>query len=109
MQLINCGSVFADQCGQCGGNNDTCVFITKSFNESAREAGYRMVAKIKAGSSNLDIRQYSANGLRDDNYLGNDSAIREGATIILILGSKIRKLCSQHSDPNSAPDQFISS
>lgn len=59
-----------DQCGKCGGRNDTCRFISGSFNESAREQGYRTVVKIPAGSSNLDIRQHGINGARDDNYLG---------------------------------------
>lgn len=62
--------IFIDQCGKCGGRNDTCRLIQGSFNESARVQGYRTVIKIPAGSSNLDIRQYGIYGARDDNYLG---------------------------------------
>ncbi|KAK6639908.1 hypothetical protein RUM43_008184 [Polyplax serrata] len=67
-----------DQCGKCGGNNDTCRLIQGFFNTSAEEQGYRTVVRIPAGSSNLDIRQHGTQepGKRDDNFL----VLKDGVT-----------------------------
>ncbi|XP_011349537.1 A disintegrin and metalloproteinase with thrombospondin motifs 9 isoform X3 [Ooceraea biroi] len=62
-----------DICGVCRGDNSTCQRIASSYNSSVY--GYTRVAKIPAGSSNIDIRQHGWLGAyNDSNYL----AIRIG-------------------------------
>ncbi|XP_014241355.1 A disintegrin and metalloproteinase with thrombospondin motifs gon-1 isoform X2 [Cimex lectularius] len=57
-----------DYCGQCGGNNSSCEQKVGTYNEP--KYGYQPVVRIPAGSSNIEIRQYSNNDDRhDDNYL----------------------------------------
>ncbi|XP_015608491.1 A disintegrin and metalloproteinase with thrombospondin motifs 20 isoform X2 [Cephus cinctus] len=69
-----------DICGVCRGDNSTCQRITGSYNSSAY--GYTRVTKIPAGSSYVDIRQYSRpNSRNDSNYLA--LRIGEGGKYIL--------------------------
>ncbi|KAK2580485.1 hypothetical protein KPH14_006224 [Odynerus spinipes] len=57
-----------DTCGVCRGDNSTCQRISGSYNVTAY--GYNRVAKIPAGSSNIDIRQHGwLESHEDDNYL----------------------------------------
>ena len=62
-------TVELDICGVCGGDNSTCQWITGSYNST--QYGYTRVAKIPAGSNNIDIRQHAWKDMVDDsNYLG---------------------------------------
>ncbi|XP_017755723.1 PREDICTED: A disintegrin and metalloproteinase with thrombospondin motifs 9 [Eufriesea mexicana] len=57
-----------DICGVCRGDNSTCQWITGSYNST--EYGYTRVAKIPAGSNNIDIRQHGWKDMKgDSNYL----------------------------------------
>ncbi|XP_066590076.1 A disintegrin and metalloproteinase with thrombospondin motifs 9-like isoform X2 [Prorops nasuta] len=77
-----------DACGVCGGDNSTCQRIAGSYNTSA--AGYNRVTKIPAGSSYIDIRQYSwLKTLKDDNYLA--LRLGEGGKYILNGNNKIMR------------------
>ncbi|XP_034187688.1 A disintegrin and metalloproteinase with thrombospondin motifs 9 isoform X1 [Osmia lignaria lignaria] len=69
-----------DICGVCKGDNSTCQRITGSYNST--EFGYTRVAKIPAGSKDIDIRQHGWLGMGDDN---NYLALRlgEGGEYIL--------------------------
>lgn len=58
-----------DICGVCRGDNSTCQWITGSYNST--QYGYTRVAKIPAGSNNIDIRQHGWKDMQgDSNYLG---------------------------------------
>lgn len=58
-----------DICGVCRGDNSTCQWITGSYNST--KYGYTRVAKIPAGSNNIDIRQHGWKDMKgDSNYLG---------------------------------------
>lgn len=58
-----------DICGVCKGDNSTCQWITGSYNST--QYGYTRIAKIPAGSNNIDIRQPGWKDMIDDgNYLG---------------------------------------
>ncbi|XP_071450367.1 A disintegrin and metalloproteinase with thrombospondin motifs 20 [Hetaerina americana] len=58
-----------DICGKCGGDNTTCRVMEGKYTE-AYTYDYRMVIKIPAGASNVDIREncYRESD-RDKNYL----------------------------------------
>ncbi|XP_011638935.1 A disintegrin and metalloproteinase with thrombospondin motifs 20 isoform X3 [Pogonomyrmex barbatus] len=57
-----------DTCGVCSGDNSTCQRIAGAYNTSVY--GYTRVAKIPAGSSYIDIKQYGWLGSHNDsNYL----------------------------------------
>ncbi|XP_043589159.1 A disintegrin and metalloproteinase with thrombospondin motifs 9 isoform X1 [Bombus pyrosoma] len=57
-----------DICGVCRGDNSTCQWITGSYNST--QYGYTRVAKIPAGSNNIDIRQHGWKDMQgDSNYL----------------------------------------
>ncbi|XP_043795099.1 A disintegrin and metalloproteinase with thrombospondin motifs 9-like isoform X3 [Apis laboriosa] len=62
-----------DICGVCKGDNSTCQWITGSYNST--QYGYTRIAKIPAGSNNIDIRQPGWKDMIDD---GNYLALRLG-------------------------------
>lgn len=58
-----------DMCGLCGGNNSTCRWQHGAANERGTY-GYNFIVAIPAGATNIDIRQNSHTGDKnDDNYL----------------------------------------
>lgn len=58
-----------DTCGVCRGDNSTCQRIAGAYNASVY--GYTRIAKVPAGSSYIDIKQYGWLGSHNDsNYLG---------------------------------------
>lgn len=62
-----------DACGVCRGDNSTCQRIRGSYNVTHTQYGYTRITKIPAGSSNIDIRQYSWKGSENDNtFLGTN-------------------------------------
>ncbi|KAM7295476.1 putative thrombospondin-like protein [Ixodes scapularis] len=63
-----------DMCGVCRGDNATCRTITGDFSRAKYRAefGYNFVAKIPAGASFVDVRQFGFE--KDDNYLALKSA-----------------------------------
>ncbi|XP_043528487.1 A disintegrin and metalloproteinase with thrombospondin motifs gon-1-like isoform X4 [Frieseomelitta varia] len=78
-------TVELDICGVCGGDNSTCQWITGSYNST--QYGYTRVAKIPAGSNNIDIRQHAWKDMVDDsNYL----ALRLGENGKYILNGNFR-------------------
>ncbi|XP_028931125.1 A disintegrin and metalloproteinase with thrombospondin motifs 8 [Ornithorhynchus anatinus] len=57
-----------DKCGVCGGSGSSCRKISGSLNRS--KYGYNDIVTIPAGATNIDVKQRSHRGVRNDgNYL----------------------------------------
>ncbi|KAL0600890.1 A disintegrin and metalloproteinase with thrombospondin motifs 9 [Plecturocebus cupreus] len=62
-----------DKCGVCGGDNSSCKTVAGTFNTV--HYGYNTVVRIPAGATNIDVRQHSFSGEKDDdNYLALSSS-----------------------------------
>ncbi|XP_027733367.1 A disintegrin and metalloproteinase with thrombospondin motifs 8 [Vombatus ursinus] len=62
-----------DKCGVCGGSGSSCRKISGSLNHS--KYGYNDIVTIPAGATNIDVKQRSHGGIRNDgNYLALKTA-----------------------------------
>ncbi|XP_036601927.1 A disintegrin and metalloproteinase with thrombospondin motifs 8 [Trichosurus vulpecula] len=62
-----------DKCGVCGGSGSSCRKISGSLNHS--KYGYNDIVTIPAGATNIDVKQRSHGGVRNDgNYLALKTA-----------------------------------